>query len=154
MSVVKNRSRFIQGMHDYPEAAKRMVVVRMWEISNTLETMILAKTPVHTGSVIANFQWSVGSSFLGVIPAINNGPTGATNKMPLGSEPRRAPNAEVSKMSLQNMKFKMGDVVYLTNNDPDYHEVEAGVFPPPPFRVRSSAMASLAIAFVKAKYGV
>jgi hypothetical protein len=82
--------------------------------------------------------WSAGAPNSFVYEAIDNGPTGQTNSMTLGSEPRRQPNEEASEASLLGLNISNPfQVFYLTNLSPDIGGLELGILPGPPLKSRS-----------------
>lgn len=103
-----------------------------------IDGFIKSVTPVNTGQAVRNYIWSVGSPFAGTFDAIDNGPTGPTNSMALGTEPRRAVNEAAAAESLTaiNPRDPFG-VIYLTNNSPDIVGLEMGLLPGPPLKSRS-----------------
>lgn len=100
---------------------------------------IKSVTPVHSGSAVRNYIWSRDVANLLVFSAIDNGPPGHTNKMALGTEPRRAVNEDAARDSLQTLRLAanpFGQII-LANNDPDIVGIEMGILPGPPFKSRS-----------------
>lgn len=154
MGIVQNNEQFMSGCLASAQRIEPLVNAKMTLIANVLHSQIMSRTPVWSGSVIRNFVWSANTPISVQFAPIDNGPPGPTNSMPLGSEPRRGPNEEASWNSLRSINFKIGTNYFLTNNDPDARQVEAGVFPPPPFKVRSSAMVARAVSFVRTRFGV
>lgn len=53
---------------------------------------LMARTPVWSGETVRNYQVGVGSMPAGSLPPLGTVVPGATNKMPLGPEPRRGEN--------------------------------------------------------------
>lgn len=104
-----------------------------------VDTHIKALTPVNTGQAVRNYIWSRGTANTTVYKAIDNGPTGATNSMTLGSEPRRGPNEAAAAQSLESLGIKANPfgTIILSNYAPDIEGLELGILPGPPFRSRS-----------------
>lgn len=97
-----------------------------------------ARTPVHTGEALANMQWSMDHEDGEVFPAQGSGPTGATNSMALGTEPRRAENQAMADHSLHRLSFTMPFHRYIfQNNSLTAGPLESGIWPLAPFRQRS-----------------
>lgn len=95
-------------------------------------------TPVNTGQAVRNMIWSSGEPGSVVFQAIDNGPTGPTNSMTLGSEPRRMPNEEAAAESLLALNTTNPfQAFYLTNLSPDIGGLELGTLPGPPLKSRS-----------------
>ena len=96
------------------------------------------RTPVHTGEALANMQWSMDRDDGEVFPAQGSGPTGPTNSMPLGVEPRRPENQAMADHSLGRLSFVMPFHRYiLQNNSATAGPLEQGIWPLFPFRQRS-----------------
>lgn len=99
---------------------------------------IKSKTPVYTGQAVRNYIWTMGAGSSTVLSAIDNGPTGHTNNMALGTEPRRAPNEAAAASTLASLDFANPFHAYvLTNNSPDIGGLEEGALPGAPLRPRS-----------------
>lgn len=100
---------------------------------------IKALTPVYTGQAVRNYIWTRGVPNTVVYQPINNGPTGRTNSMALGSEPRRAPNEDAAADSLASLNLESDPfgTIYLTNLSPDIVGLELGTLPGPPLKSRS-----------------
>lgn len=121
------------------DALEAKIAANIAALVEQVDTHIKALTPVNTGQAVRNYIWSRGSPSTTVYRAIDNGPTGNTNAMPLGSEPRRAPNEAAAAQSLGNLGIKANPfgTIFLTNNAPDIAGLELGILPGPPFRSRS-----------------
>jgi hypothetical protein len=153
MAFVKNKRAFFAALKAADGEARRKFHLRVNSVLYTMEAEILSLTPVWSGSAVANFQWSAGAPRVAFIDPVDNGPPGHTNAMPLGPEPRRAPNEVVSMTSLEMLDtsnpFQM---FWLTNNDPDIGGLEMGELPGAPLQSRSpNGMMRLSIEFVMAK---
>lgn len=99
---------------------------------------IKSLTPVYTGETVRNYIWTMNVPFSGVHEAIDSGPTGATNSMPLGVEPRRAANEAAAGESLHDLSFGNPFQNYiLTNNAPAVGGLELGILPGEPLKSRS-----------------
>jgi hypothetical protein len=114
--------------------------VRLMVLCGEIDFYIKSLTPVHSGQSVRNYIWTSGVAFQGVLPAIDNGPTGKTNSMPLGAEPRRHINEEASAASLLALRFNDPFQTFiLTNNAPQIGGLELGLLPGPPLKSRSPA---------------
>lgn len=115
--------------------------VKLMVLCGEIDFYIKSLTPVHTGQSVRNYIWSTGTPFLGVLEAIDNGPTGHTNSMSLGQEPRRHINEEAAaEQSLLTINFKDPFQTFiLTNNAPTIQGLELGLLPGPPLKSRSPA---------------
>ena len=103
-----------------------------------IDRYIKSLTPVHTGETVRNYIWSTDVPFLGHFDAIDNGPTGNTNSMTLGEEPRRGPNEHAAAESLALVNFSNPfQSFYLANNSPQVAGLELGILPGPPMTSRS-----------------
>lgn len=116
-----------------------------------IDTEIKALTPVWSGQAVANYIWTTGQPHTGVEEPIDNGPPGPTNSMPLGTEPRRAPNEAAAAQSLDSINFgNPFQTFILTNNSPDIQGLELGRLPEG--RSRSpNGMFGLVSTFISAK---
>lgn len=90
-------------------------------------------TPVYTGRTLVNFRWSIGSPVEGTRGAMTTPALpGKTSDLPLGSEPRRAANAEVINAEFKDvvasLKGNPFQDIYLRNNLDHYSDVEYGVY--------------------------
>jgi hypothetical protein len=135
------------------EAMERRFAVRMEEVIRETDTFIKSLTPVNTGQAVRNYIWSQGSPNKITFDPIDNGPTGRTNAMELGSEPRRWPNEEAAAQSIDTLNFRNPfQTFYLTNNSPDIEGLELGILPGPPYKSRSpNGMFGITHAFINAK---
>lgn len=114
--------------------------VRIMILCGEIDFYIKSLTPVHTGQSVRNYVWSSGTAFQGVLPAIDNGPTGKTNSMSLGEEPRRHVNEEAAAATLLALNFSNPFQTFtLTNNAPQIGGLELGLLPGPPLKSRSPA---------------
>lgn len=122
-------------------------------IAEATDHYIKALTPVNTGQAVRNYIWTRNEPNTVVYEAINNGPPGHTNRMALGSEPRRKPNEAASHETLLGLGLSANPfgMIYLTNLSPDIEGLELGLLPGPPLRSRSpNGMFGVTSAFVKA----
>jgi hypothetical protein len=99
------------------------------KLVHDIDTYIKSKTPVYTGQAVRNYIWTAGEGSGTVYEAIDNGPTGHTNSMALGMEPRRGVNEAAALQSLASMSF--------ANNSPDIEGLEYGTYPGAPLSSRS-----------------
>jgi hypothetical protein len=114
--------------------------VKIMVLCGEIDFYIKSLTPVHTGQSVRNYIWTTDVAFHGVLEAIDNGPTGKTNSMSLGSEPRRHINEETAAASLAALNFSNPFQTFiLTNNAPQIGGLELGLLPGPPLKSRSPA---------------
>jgi hypothetical protein len=114
--------------------------VKLMVLCGEIDFYIKSLTPVHSGQSVRNYVWTIDVAFQGVLEAIDNGPTGRTNSMPLGSEPRRHVNEEAAAASLLALNFTNPFQTFvLTNNAPQIGGLELGLLPGPPLKSRSPA---------------
>ncbi len=121
------------------EALERKFAQNIEELVHEIDRHIKALTPVNTGQAVRNYIWSMNNPNSVVYDAIDNGPTGRTNQMALGTEPRRGVNEDAAADSLGSLGLTRNPfgVIYLTNNSPDIVGLELGILPGPPFKSRS-----------------
>lgn len=120
-------------------ALEAKIATNVFIICEGIDKMLKSLTPVYTGQAVRNYIWSRDVPNVFTFPAINNGPTGHTNSMRLGEEPRRAPNEEAAAESLLGIALSSNPfgLIYLSNNSPDIAGLEAGALPGPPLKSRS-----------------
>lgn len=76
-----------------------------------LETM-MSITPVWTGETVANYHVNLGRTATGgTRAAVGTGDPGNTNKMPLGSEPRRPANEALARADMVAVISQIGDTL-------------------------------------------
>ena len=152
-SVVRNKEKARKDALASIARLRQRAAANIETLCNEIDEHIKSLTPVHTGQAVRNYIWTIGQPFTGVYEAIDNGPTGHTNSMPLGSEPRRGVNEDAAARSLTSLNFTNPfATIYLTNNSPDIEGLELGLLPGPPLSSRSpSGMFGLVNAFVNAK---
>lgn len=84
-----------------------------------LHRTVSVNTAVWEGETLSNWKWAANAPDLSHRDPIANGPTGATNTMSLGEEPRRGPNQEAFNANFQRMirtvSGKVPSQIYLTN---------------------------------------
>lgn len=117
------------------------------------DTHLKALTPVYSGSAVRNYIWTVGEPNSVTYEAIADGPTGRTNSMALGQEPRRAANESAALESLLAIDLTNPfQTFYCTNLSPDIEGLELGLLPGPPLSSRSpNGMFGITQAYVEAK---
>ena len=154
-SVVKNKEAVRKAALQSIAKLERRFATNVEALIEEVDEHIKSLTPVYTGQAVRNYIWTTESPFTGVYDAIDNGPTGATNSMPLGMEPRRAVNESAAAESLAALSFANPfQAYYLTNNSPDIVGLELGVLPGPPLSSRSpNGMFKLVQTYVSAKIG-
>jgi hypothetical protein len=121
------------------EALERKFAQNIQNLVQEIDHHIKALTPVNTGQAVRNYIWTLNNPNSVVYQAINNGPTGATNQMALGTEPRRGVNEDAAADSMNTLGLMNNPfgIIYLTNNSPDIVGLEMGTLPGPPFKSRS-----------------
>jgi len=136
---------FEQVQEDHTRRENKMLIA--------LNEKILANTPVWEGDTILNWRWSTVRPDMRHEAPRGSMPTGRTNEMELGEEPRRAQNEQRPRRSLQGaLKAKKPIDVYLTNTSDSAMALEYGLLPTPgSSRVDGSrGIVRLAIAEVEA----
>ncbi len=132
---------------------ERKFAANLQTVVLTVDTFIKSVTPVNTGQAVRNYCWSRGVPNMETYAAIDNGPPGPTNSMPLGSEPRRAPNEAAAFATLLALDIGGNPFgsFYLSNNSPDIQGLELGIYPGPPLKSRSPAgMFGITSAYINA----
>lgn len=120
----------IQGFDWILPPIEAKITKRIEAVVRTVEASLLAKTPVWQGTSVRNFIWAQNAEPAGPFAPIDNGPTGATNSMPLGTEPRRPPNEAESQRTVEALAFKRPWGRYVMSNKAEgIGELEAGQFP-------------------------
>jgi len=140
MSVIQNRAAFSKHLQSFLPEKKKEMTDRIERIAFFIHERALARTPVHTGEAVANYQWSLDTPFVGTIEPINSPASpGRTNDLPLGAEPRRRANEGMANASFHEIDWSktFGRVVYLSNNSEQWAGLEAGQLPESPLRQRS-----------------
>jgi hypothetical protein len=107
-------------------------------ITITAQKMLESLTPVNTGQAVRNYVWTIGAPNSAALPAIDNGPPGPTNSMPLGQEPRRHANEEAADATLLTLNMANPFQTFICSNvSPDIEGLELGILPGPPWKSRS-----------------
>lgn len=121
------------------EALEKRFATNVETLVREIDTHIKALTPVNTGQAVRNYIWTRDTPNSIVYDAIDNGPTGNTNSMALGAEPRRGPNEDAAAQTLASLNAGSNPfgVFYLTNLSPDIVGLELGLLPGPPMKSRS-----------------
>ena len=149
---------------EFKRLRDRVKDLRVQQINDTKTAMRLVleefikRTPVYTGNVLRNYTFSIGHPDNTVKDEIKSPLTGfeGTNAMPLGegAEPRFAANAAAARRDLESVLAGLIDQsdVVMTNNSPDFHAVDAGIFPGAPFKTRNpGGITLLALQSVRTK---
>lgn len=148
--TVSNMKEFFRDLDGAKATIKKRHLYRITMAIHIMHEAVEERTPVWSGSAVANYKWSVGSPDYTYVEPYDNGDPGPTNSMALGTEPRRPPNAEIAVMSMHDMPIGNGfGRYYLNNNDPDIEGLEMGQLPPAPLVSRSPfGMVNLSLSFV------
>lgn len=131
---------------------ERRFAANVETLVHEVDTFIKSITPVNTGQAVRNYIWTRDMPNTMVYDAIDNGPPGATNSMPLGEEPRRAVNEAAAAESLTGLGITANPFapIILTNLAPDIEGLELGILPGPPLHSRSpSGMFGVTAQYVK-----
>ncbi|UTU08378.1 hypothetical protein CcrJ4_gp144 [Caulobacter phage J4] len=125
-----------------------------------LNENLLGNTPVWEGTTVRNWNWSVGSADRSAaLPAEGDGPTGRTNAMPLGPEPRRPANENAEESDFENFRRQLAAQtkpvnIYVTNTSPNAVSLEFGMLPTPATSRRKKGMLLLSVVETLAAMGV
>lgn len=131
---------------------EKLFAQNLQDLIEEIDDHIKSLTPVNTGQAVRNYIWTTGSPNTIVFDAIDTGPTGPTNSMALGVEPRRRANEEAARATMLSLAVGQNpyQAIYLTNLSPDIVGLEAGLLPGPPLRSRSpSGMFGVTSAYIK-----
>lgn len=126
-----NITSFVSKIDKKSDEVDENMRIKVRKIVKFAHTTILSLTPVWSGQSIRNYTWSTGSDYTGgVLKAAGTSEPGATNSMPLGSEPRRGinearPNATFAALDFNNPYRKY----ILTNSAPNIMALEMGLLP-------------------------
>jgi len=127
---VKREDHINAAINTVQKGAADLVRSRLIAGLRAFHQEVLARTPVHTGRAIANYQWTVGAPANGVVAHSSGSPIGQTNKYPLGIENRRDENEAIANASFAALDFSNPfKKFYLTNNTPYFNDLEYGRIP-------------------------
>lgn len=147
-SFMTQFSQIAERIREKAASEERVLLVNLNE-------KIMALTPVWEGDSMVNYVWNVNSPLLMRKTHLGGGPTGQTNRMPLGPEPRRHANEQAVRDNLARvLAARLPADVYLTNSAEGIVPLEYGLRPGGPgqvSRVRESGMVRLAIKEVVGK---
>lgn len=132
MAYVTNRNQVEQRVRKSMDEMKKQLGAGIRDLCFEIDETIKSHTPVWSGKAVRNYLWSVGAPDTSVYPAIESGPTGPTNSMPLGAEPRREANERASRETLLSIDFTDPFQNFiLSNNADDIAGLEYGLLPTP-----------------------
>lgn len=155
LELKTNSSSFLSKLKMEPERLKKRYVKMISKVIRFSHEMITNKTPVWTGTALSNYVWSVGTPSTSFRGDPGGGPTGSTNTMPLGGEPRRAGAKAIADASMEQVLAGIRDpyqIFWLTNNSPHIQGLEYGKYPLSPLRQRSpNGMYRITLAAVAAR---
>jgi len=123
-------TKMFDGLFEKVERAVDTELDRKLKILNEL---ILARTPVWEGDTIHNWRWSTRApDYRHEDPISSPAYPGRTNRMKLGSEPRRRANETRPRQSLAGaLRAKTPQDIYLTNSSDSAAALEYGLLPTP-----------------------
>ncbi len=132
MAYITNRQQVEKQVRASMANFRKRLARGIEEICHEADDTIKAHTPVWSGKAVRNYIWSTGRPSAQVYDPIDNGPPGPTNSMPLGTEPRRAPNESAARETLLALDFSNPFQSFiLTNNAEDIGGLEYGLLPTP-----------------------
>lgn len=132
MAAIKNRQEIERKVRASMGKFQKRLGQGIQDVCHEIDDTIKAGTPVWSGLAVRNYLWSTGTARGEVLPAIDNGPPGPTNSMPLGTEPRRDVNESASRETLLGVDFTNPFQAFiLVNNAPDIAGLEYGLLPTP-----------------------
>lgn len=103
---------------------------RIVAIARFSHKSLIDKTPVYEGKAVRNYIMTIGEPYTGVYDPIEDGPTGHTSTMSLGSEPRRPSNEEAALESGSVLSRETAfSKIFITNNAEDIEGLERGELP-------------------------
>ena len=131
-----NSQAFMDSLDDFLPKFERDLEFRLARIVHYAHQSLMDKTAVQTGLTVRNYivTMDIPLNFTGVAPAIQSPPRpGATNKLALGMEPRRAANEAAAAATLSNIEFNGNPyrAIYISNNSPTVFQMEMGLAPLP-----------------------
>jgi hypothetical protein len=127
--------------------AQAKIIAHRNAVISALTDHVAKLTPVWEGDTLQNWKWSVGSPNLTHREPVGGIDPGATNSMPLGSEPRRPMNTPPIFESLAAVLAYDGlDSIYLTNASEGAVPLEYGLWPGGPGQVSRSPNGILRLA--------
>ena len=135
-----NIPQFTKQVNAYFPRWKAEFAKRLDRIARYSHKSLMTRTPVHEGTKVRNYILTMNTPFSGELSAITSGPTGATNSLPLGAEPRRAANEAAAESSLSNIRINPANPfvkIYISNNSDSVAGLEVGQLPGAPLQSRS-----------------
>lgn len=125
---LRETHRFLHRMANLPEKVLRE---RIKASVTLVHKGVTGRTPVHTGTTLRNFVWTVGAPYNGgELPPIGHNDPGITSTMPLGPEPRRAANQAAADATLKSLDLSNPfQSFWLSNNSASVAGLEYGVLP-------------------------
>lgn len=160
--IFKNRTAFEQKISSFLPKQKERMNAMIFRLATRIHEKVTARTPVWSGEVLANYQWSMNQPRVGTVRHAETGPLERTNfggAGPLGPESRRSPNAAIARASFEsvNWGYALGNKVYLVNNVGAWGGLEKGMLPDDPERdlkPRSpKGMVGITLSEVRARMG-
>lgn len=134
-------STFLSGLQKETRKPERIIRKQVKSLVYYAHHHITDRTPVWSGQSVRNWVWSLDQAYTTTLEAIDNGPTGQTSTMPLGSEPRRGPNQASSDATFEALSYSNPFRAYwLSNNAPDIIKLEYGQLPTPTASRNSAGM--------------
>lgn len=123
-------AQMIAALNKQLKMPETLIRKKVKELIHYAHYNITERTPVWSGQSLRNWVWSMDQASTTTLEAIDNGPPGPTNSMPLGSEPRRPPNQASSDATFMALSYNNPFRNYiLTNNAPDIIKLEYGQLP-------------------------
>jgi len=135
-----NIPQFKKDINDYFPKWKKEFAKRLNNISRYSHKQLMSKTPVYEGTTVRNYILTMNTPSSTTYSPIGSGPTGQTNAMPLGSEPRRPANEAAAAESLNNLKIDVNNPfvrIFISNNSDSVAGLEVGALPGTPLQSRS-----------------
>jgi len=133
-----NASSFAKQLENCYQKKIEEAATRVFKTARFVHKSLIDKTPVWEGVTVRNYIMTIGTPYAGVLPEIGGVPTGRTNQMPLGTEPRRAENAAAALESGSVLtKVNAFSKIYITNNSDSVSGLEHGELPGDGYTPRS-----------------
>lgn len=131
MSFKSNSSSFLTNSRKAAPRNEKNLGKRLTIISKIAHKSLIDKTPVYTGQSVRNFIMTMDNPNQGSAKAaIGSGPTGSTNSMSLGSEPRRGANMAAALATQSSLDFSNPfRRMIITNSSPAISGLERGQLP-------------------------
>jgi hypothetical protein len=137
-SVVMNADAFFSGIDTFNRKFHESFRRRVERLMTEGMARMLRKTPVNTGTTLANYVATAGSPYRGAVIKGNPKPVEATNHLALGVEQLRPEFMRLSATTLTSVDYRNPfRAFWITNRSKTVGGLEAGELPHDPYVPRS-----------------